>query len=232
MGACRILGSIYASKIAANLHITSRGHGYREYLERIHLFVIQENSTASIDSHSHTDHSCTSTNSHCLSTHMTWRFVLVLNFTHRIDELSFGKFYPNAINPLDNSIEVSNSRKLTCRINIWQGKTKNTGIDFEAFQYFLSVVSMHMDQLGIILTDGWNFIRYQLHTLAGKRMSSLPTSMQWQILARQLLMIDQRIWCLVYSSNTTLNLYQFKYQSHDNPSPTLLFDCAVSLVVL
>lgn len=30
MGACRILGSIYASKIAANLHITSRGHGYRE----------------------------------------------------------------------------------------------------------------------------------------------------------------------------------------------------------
>lgn len=33
MGACRILGSIYASKIAANLHITSRGHGYRKYLD-------------------------------------------------------------------------------------------------------------------------------------------------------------------------------------------------------
>ncbi|CDH51047.1 copii-coated vesicle protein [Lichtheimia corymbifera JMRC:FSU:9682] len=82
MGACRILGSIYASKIAANLHITSRGHGYH--------------------SHSHTDHS-------------------LLNFTHRIDELSFGKYYPNAINPLDNSIEVSNSH-------------------FEAFQYFLSIV--------------------------------------------------------------------------------------------
>lgn len=47
------------------------------------------------------------------STHSLIPSFLVLNFTHRIDELSFGKYYPNAINPLDNSIEVSDSRKFT-----------------------------------------------------------------------------------------------------------------------
>ncbi|KAI9323541.1 endoplasmic reticulum vesicle transporter-domain-containing protein [Dichotomocladium elegans] len=82
MGACRILGSIYSSKIAANLHITSKGHGYHSTV--------------------HTDHS-------------------VLNFTHRIDEFSFGKLYPNSVNPLDNSVEITESH-------------------FTAFQYFISVV--------------------------------------------------------------------------------------------
>ncbi|KAJ2956324.1 hypothetical protein NQZ79_g7812 [Umbelopsis isabellina] len=45
----------------------------------------------------------------------------VLNFTHRIDEFSFGELYPSLINPLDDSIEISESH-------------------FEIFQYFLSVV--------------------------------------------------------------------------------------------
>ncbi|KAI9264778.1 endoplasmic reticulum vesicle transporter-domain-containing protein [Sporodiniella umbellata] len=45
----------------------------------------------------------------------------VLNFTHRIDELSFGQFYPKLVNPLDNSIEIADSH-------------------FEIFQYSLSVV--------------------------------------------------------------------------------------------
>ncbi|EIE78685.1 hypothetical protein RO3G_03389 [Rhizopus delemar RA 99-880] len=46
----------------------------------------------------------------------------VLNFTHRIDELSFGEFYPNLINPLDNSMEIAETH-------------------FEMFQYYLSVVN-------------------------------------------------------------------------------------------
>lgn len=35
---------------------------------------------------------------------------IVLNFTHRIDEFSFGNLYPDLINPLDNSIEISETR--------------------------------------------------------------------------------------------------------------------------
>ncbi|RUS17751.1 hypothetical protein BC937DRAFT_89542 [Endogone sp. FLAS-F59071] len=45
-----------------------------------------------------------------------------INFTHRIDEFSFGQLYPSLINPLDESFEISNSH-------------------FEQFQYFMSVPS-------------------------------------------------------------------------------------------
>ncbi|KAI8374141.1 endoplasmic reticulum vesicle transporter-domain-containing protein [Radiomyces spectabilis] len=45
----------------------------------------------------------------------------LMNFTHRIDEFSFGKLYPNLVNPLDNSVEIAES-------------------NFEIFQYLLSVV--------------------------------------------------------------------------------------------
>ena len=31
----------------------------------------------------------------------------VMNFTHRIDEFSFGTHYPRLINPLDNSVEIA-----------------------------------------------------------------------------------------------------------------------------
>ncbi|KAI8575601.1 hypothetical protein K450DRAFT_261130 [Umbelopsis ramanniana AG] len=82
MGACRVLGSFEANKVAANLHITAQGHGYQ--------------------TGAHTDHQ-------------------VLNFTHRINEFSFGKLYPNLINPLDDSIETTDSH-------------------FHSFQYFMSVV--------------------------------------------------------------------------------------------
>ncbi|ORE00934.1 DUF1692-domain-containing protein [Rhizopus microsporus var. microsporus] len=47
----------------------------------------------------------------------------VLNFTHRIDEFSFGQLYPNLINPLDNSVEIAETH-------------------FEVFQYTMSVVSV------------------------------------------------------------------------------------------
>ncbi|KAF7720840.1 hypothetical protein EC973_005983 [Apophysomyces ossiformis] len=82
MGACRIYGSINANKVAANLHITSVGHGYH--------------------SHTHTDHA-------------------LLNFTHRIDDFSFGQLYRGLVNPLDNSVEIAESH-------------------FEIFQYLISVV--------------------------------------------------------------------------------------------
>ncbi|KAI7864437.1 hypothetical protein BDF14DRAFT_1706827, partial [Spinellus fusiger] len=82
MGACRVHGSLETNKIAANLHITSAGHGYYGT--------------------THTDHA-------------------IMNFTHRIDEFSFGPLYPSLINPLDNSVEITESA-------------------FEVFQYFLSVV--------------------------------------------------------------------------------------------
>jgi hypothetical protein len=39
-------------------------------------------------------------------------FVIVLNFTHRIDEFSFGQLYPDLINPLDNSIEIAETSKI------------------------------------------------------------------------------------------------------------------------
>ncbi|GAA5810640.1 hypothetical protein MFLAVUS_004063 [Mucor flavus] len=54
----------------------------------------------------------------------------LLNFTHRIDEFSFGKLYPDLVNPLDNSIELSES-------------------NFEIFQYTISVVpTSYIDRKG------------------------------------------------------------------------------------
>ena len=44
-----------------------------------------------------------------------------LNFTHIIDELSFGEFYPKLVNPLDGVVSVATDR-------------------FAVFQYFMSVV--------------------------------------------------------------------------------------------
>lgn len=87
-----------------------------------------------------------------------------------------------------------------------------------------------MDQPDTQLGWLWDDFRCQRHTLVDKRMSLLPTNMQWPILARQLLMIDHRIWCLVSSSNTTLSLFRSKYQNHGNHSSISLFDCAALLV--
>ncbi|KAJ2604970.1 hypothetical protein H4R99_001443 [Coemansia sp. RSA 1722] len=45
----------------------------------------------------------------------------MLNFTHHIDELSFGPLYPNLVNPLDNTFHLSSEH-------------------FSAFSYFVTVV--------------------------------------------------------------------------------------------
>lgn len=41
-----------------------------------------------------------------------------INFTHRIDEFSFGQLYPSIVNPLDESFEISNSREFYLLLNI------------------------------------------------------------------------------------------------------------------
>ncbi|KAJ1819651.1 hypothetical protein LPJ75_001140 [Coemansia sp. RSA 2598] len=45
----------------------------------------------------------------------------MLNFTHHIDELSFGPLYPNLVNPLDNTLHLSSEH-------------------FSAFSYFVTIV--------------------------------------------------------------------------------------------
>lgn len=91
MGACRLYGSLNVNKVASNLHITSDGHGYA--------------------SNQHTSHDCKWFRSAFQHDQLIWQCI-VLNFTHRIDEFSFGQLYPNLINPLDNSIEISETRML------------------------------------------------------------------------------------------------------------------------
>ncbi|KAI8874103.1 DUF1692-domain-containing protein [Ramicandelaber brevisporus] len=56
-----------------------------------------------------------------------------MNFTHRIDKLSFGLPYPNLVNPLDNSLEVATQ-------------------PFEEFKYFISIVpTTYKDLAGNLL---------------------------------------------------------------------------------
>ncbi|CAO3642735.1 unnamed protein product [Cunninghamella blakesleeana] len=58
----------------------------------------------------------------------------VMNFTHRIDDFSFGGHYNGLINPLENSVEITES-------------------NFEIFQYIVSVVpTTYIDQSGHILS--------------------------------------------------------------------------------
>ncbi|CAO3644969.1 unnamed protein product [Cunninghamella echinulata] len=57
----------------------------------------------------------------------------VMNFTHRIDGFSFGDYYNGLINPLDGSVETTDSH-------------------FDVFQYILSVVpTTYFDQYGNVL---------------------------------------------------------------------------------
>ncbi|RHZ67006.1 hypothetical protein Glove_303g103 [Diversispora epigaea] len=80
-----------------------------------------------------------------------------LNFTHRIDEFSFGTFYPRLVNPLDNSIEVAER-------------------NIEAFQYFLSVVpTTYIDNSnGELLTNQYSVTDYSKIYDASKRQYGIP----------------------------------------------------------
>lgn len=40
-------------------------------------------------------------------------YLLVMNLSHVISEFSFGQFFPNIVQPLDNSVEVTDKRELS-----------------------------------------------------------------------------------------------------------------------
>ncbi|KAI8991846.1 endoplasmic reticulum vesicle transporter-domain-containing protein [Mycotypha africana] len=63
----------------------------------------------------------------------------IMNFTHRIDEFSFGQLYPNLVNPLDDSVEIAETT-------------------FEVFQYSISVVpTTYIDRRNnILLTNQYS----------------------------------------------------------------------------
>ncbi|KAI8050959.1 hypothetical protein BDF22DRAFT_694173 [Syncephalis plumigaleata] len=78
-----------------------------------------------------------------------------INFTHRIDRLSFGKEYPSLVNPLDNVVEISNGARFSSLIytnqyavteyhrpinpdrNIWPGVY---------FKYTIEPISVHVTE--------------------------------------------------------------------------------------
>ncbi|TPX50431.1 hypothetical protein SeLEV6574_g00904 [Synchytrium endobioticum] len=71
----------------------------------------------------------------------------LMNFTHRIDKLSFGHFYPGLLNPLDSSIEYA------------QGP-------FDMFQYFVSIIPTIYNVPGVVsdnvvLTNQYAVTDYQ-----------------------------------------------------------------------
>jgi hypothetical protein len=77
--ACRIYGMMEIHKCNGDFHITARGHGYQQF------------------GGEHLDHASPFPHKH-------WRWVLMdveINFTHIIDEFSFGEYYPKIDNPLD-----------------------------------------------------------------------------------------------------------------------------------
>jgi hypothetical protein len=80
-----------------------------------------------------------------------------LNFSHRIDEFSFGTHYPLLVNPLDNSIEISQE-------------------NHEAFQYFLSIVpTTYIDNNNRILyTNQYSVTDYNNIIDINKGLISVP----------------------------------------------------------
>lgn len=100
---CRIYGNLDLNKVQGDFHITARGHGYMEFGE-------------------HLDHNC----EFPFFIGFPWvndRLTppAAFNFSHIVNELSFGGFYPSLENPLDRTINVATAH-------------------FHKFQYFVSVV--------------------------------------------------------------------------------------------
>jgi Endoplasmic reticulum vesicle transporter len=86
--ACRIYGQLELHKCHGDFHITAKGHGY--------LVLGQE----------HIDHE-----SIAPWVAFNTRLIPEINFTHVIDEFSFGEFFPNIINPLDEASASTEERK-------------------------------------------------------------------------------------------------------------------------
>ncbi|KAJ3242076.1 hypothetical protein HDU81_007830 [Chytriomyces hyalinus] len=70
-----------------------------------------------------------------------------MNFTHRVDKLSFGIDYPGLVNPLDSSLEIADG-------------------NFEMFQYFMSIVpTIYVDKRrtfgSVVLTNQYAVTDYK-----------------------------------------------------------------------
>ena len=103
-GSCRVYGSIEGNKVQGDFHLTARGHGYWEFGE-------------------HLDHSGMP-NFNCLVPPFNLYTNLncpAFNFSHIVNELSFGPHYPTLLNPLDSTIST-------------------TPHHFYKYQYYLSIV--------------------------------------------------------------------------------------------
>lgn len=80
----------------ANLHVTTIGHGYaaREHVDHNrmfgNLFIL------------------------CILTEL----LVVMNLSHVITEFSFGPYFPEITQPLDNSFELAHDRKLPVQIGL------------------------------------------------------------------------------------------------------------------
>ena len=86
--ACRIFGALEIHKCQGDFHITARGHGYQSFGAE-HL---DHNSMALLDA----------------------LLTKEINFTHIIDEFSFGEYFPNIHNPLDDTVESTDDRTSYC----------------------------------------------------------------------------------------------------------------------
>jgi Endoplasmic reticulum vesicle transporter len=79
---CRIYGQLEIHKCQGDFHITARGHGYQQF------------------GGEHLDHDSI-LSIYALSDEKE------INFTHIIDEFSFGEYFPNIVNPLDSTFQTA-----------------------------------------------------------------------------------------------------------------------------
>ena len=113
---CRVYGSLEGNKVQGDFHITARGHGYMEFGQ--HLDHSGPSSPMAFPLPLPSSILFNSLREH-LATMLTKN--AAFNFSHIINELSFGPLYPSLLNPLDKTYAT-------------------TGANFYKYQYYLSVV--------------------------------------------------------------------------------------------
>ncbi|CAG8614207.1 11369_t:CDS:10 [Paraglomus occultum] len=79
-----------------------------------------------------------------------------INFTHRIDEFSFGTLYPKLVNPLDDSVEITDQQSGLLILSL------SVATDSTVFKYFISVVpTTYVDNSGrTLLTNQYAVTDY------------------------------------------------------------------------
>ena len=92
-----------------------------------------------------------------------------MNFTHRIDRLSFGPLYPGIKNPLDHTLEFAHSSM----------SLKLIPKDFDNFQYFVAIVpTIYIDHTRllfekVLLTNQYAVTEHQ-HTINQEHPDNFP----------------------------------------------------------